>query len=142
MIKKVIISCIIISSLLVLHAEKRKKSSDNLPLLNIKWILNEINEVPIVQNSDTAYIVFFDTHKFSGNLGCNLFFGEFTFNKKRIKIDYFGSTKKYCSNMTLEEQFGKALRSDISHYYIEKNTLYLLFQKNVICRFEGVSSLE
>lgn len=142
MIKKIIIFCIIISSVFLLHAGKRKKNIDNLPLLNTKWVLNEIFGFSVIQNSDTAYIVFYDTYKFSGNLGCNLFFGEFTFGKKKVKIDYFGATKRYCFDMSLEEQFAKALRNDITHYYIEKNKLYLLFKNNVICQFEGLTSSE
>jgi heat shock protein HslJ len=142
MIKKVIIFTIIISSVFVLYACKRKKNTDNLPLLNTKWLLEELFEAPIVQGFDTAFIMFNDTYKFSGNLGCNLFFGEFSFGKKRIKIDYCGATKKYCMDMRLEEQFAKALRHDITHYYIEKNKLYLLCQNKTVCKFEGVTSSE
>jgi len=142
MIKKIVIFGIIISSVFFLYAGKRKKNTDNLPLLNTKWILNEIFETPIYLYSDTAYIVFNDNNKFSGNLGCNLFFGEFTFTKKRIKLDYFGATKKYCFDMSLEEEFASVFRNDITHYCIERNKLYLLFQKKVICQFEGLISSE
>jgi len=128
--------------LLVLHANKQKKNNENLPLINTKWVLKEILGMPIMQNSDTAFIIFYDTYKFSGNLGCNLFFGEFNFGKKRIKIDYFGATKKYCTNMTLEEQFVKVLRDNITHYSIDKKRLYLLVQNKVICTFEGIASLQ
>ena len=142
MIKKIIIFSIIILSVFSLHAGKRKKDTDNLPLINTQWILEEAFEAPIIQISDTAFIIFFDTYKFSGNLGCNLFFGEFTFGKKRIKIDYLGATKKYCLNMHVEEQFAKVLRSDVTHYYIEKNKLYLLYQSKVVCKFNGITPFE
>jgi len=140
MSKKIIIFTIIISSVFVLHAGKRNKNTDHLPLLNTKWILEELSDMYIIHNSDTAFIVFFENYKFSGNLGCNLFFGEFTFGKKRIKIDYFGATKKYCADMRLEEKFAKALRSDITHYYIEKNKLFLRFQNKTVCKFKGITS--
>jgi heat shock protein HslJ len=125
-----------------LYAGKRKKNAENLPLLHTKWLLEEVFETHIVQGLDTAFIVFYDTYKFSGNFGCNLFFGTFGFGKKRIKIDYCGATKMYCKEMRLEEQFVKALRNDITHYYIEKNTLYLLEQKKVVLKFGGVTSSE
>lgn len=133
---------IILSSVFVLHAGNQKKSTDNLPLLNTKWLLTEVAGMPVVQLSDTAFIIFHDTYRFSGNLGCNLFFGEFSFGKKRIKIDYCGSTKMYCFDMRLEEQFAKALRNEITHYNIENNKLYLLFQNKTVCKFEGIISSE
>jgi len=90
---------------------------------------------------DTAYIIFNDNYKFSGNLGCNLFFGEFNYRKKKIRLDYFGATKKLCANMEVEEQFVKAIRNDILQYNIEKNKLYLLYKNKTICKFEGITSL-
>jgi heat shock protein HslJ len=139
MIKKIIFFNIIILQIFVLYAKKDKKNTDNLPLLNTKWVLTGISETSALQSSDTAYIVFYENNKFSGNFGCNLFFGEFTFGKKRIKIDYAGSTKTYCMNMNLEEQFSKALKNEITHYYIEKNKLILLSRGLVICKFEGIA---
>jgi len=140
MIKRTLIFCVVISTVLFLYAGKRKKNIDNLPLYNTKWLLEEIYEKPIVQSSDTAFIIFNENNKFSGNLGCNLFFGEFTFGKKRIKLDYFGATKKYCKDSSVEELFTKALRDDITHYIIENNKLYLRNKTQVICKFEGVIS--
>jgi len=142
MLKKIIIFTIIVASVFVLHAGKRKKNTENLPLLNTKWILKELSEMPVIHSIDTAFIMFHDTYKFSGNFGCNLFFGEFDFGKKRIKIDYCGATKMYCADMSLEEQFAKALKNDITHYYIEKNKLFLLFQNRTVCKFEGKNSSE
>ena len=137
MIKKIIFLAIIFLQIFVLYAKKDKKNTENLPLLNTKWVLTEISETTITQGADTAYIVFNESYRFSGNFGCNLFFGEFTFGKKRIRIDYAGSTKKYCFNMNLEEQFSKALKNEITHYYIEKNKLVLLQKNQIICKFEG-----
>jgi heat shock protein HslJ len=142
MIKKIIVFTIIISSILALQAGKRKKNTDNLPLLNTKWVLEELFEIPIVHNLDTAFITFHETFKFSGNFGCNLFFGEFMYSKKRIKLDYLGATKMYCFDMRLEEKFTKALRNDITHYLIENNKLYLFEQKKVVFKFEGKFSNE
>ncbi|MCL1850534.1 MAG: META domain-containing protein [Bacteroidetes bacterium] len=137
MIKKSIFLTVIILSLLTLQAKPRKKTSENLPLHNTKWVLKEVFETPVFRNPDTAFIVFYDNFTFSGNLGCNTFFGEYSYRKKRMKLDYLGATKKLCTNMNVEEQFLKAIKYDITHYIIEKNKLYLLNNLVVICKFES-----
>lgn len=136
--KKNIFLVVIIISILTLQAQTRKNKSGNLPLLNTKWVLEEIAEIPVLHNSDTAFIVFYENYKFSGNFGCNSFFGEFSFTKKRIKLDYIGATKKLCSDMSVEARFFKAIKSDITHYYIEKNNLYLLHKLKIVCKFKGL----
>jgi len=138
MIKKFFFLTIIILSVLALFAKQRKKNIENIPLLNTKWVLEEIFEIPVFHNLDTAFIIFYENYKFSGNFGCNIFFGEFNFGKKRMKVDYQGATKKLCMDMDLEQQFAKAMRSDITHYYIDKKNLYLLSKEIVICKFGGV----
>ena len=139
--KKILLFGIVMILALLLLANQRKKNVENLPLLNTKWILKEIYEAPITHASDTAFIIFDESYKISGNFGCNLFFGNFSFGKKRMKIDFLGSTRRLCVNMSLEEQFSLALRDDISHYYIEKNKLYLHNKDRVILKFEANSSL-
>ena len=93
--------------------------------------------MPIIPDADTAFITFNDDYKISGNLGCNLFFGNFTFGKKRMRIDFLGSTRRLCINMDVEDRFSKALRDDITNYYIENNKLYLRNKDKVVCKFEG-----
>jgi len=138
MIKKIIFFNIILLQIFVLFAKKDKKNSDDLSLINTKWVLTEISGMAVYKSMDTAFIVFHENYKFSGNFGCNLFFGEFTYTKKRIMIDFMGATKKFCFNMNLEEQFSKAIKNDITHYYIEKNNLFLLYRGQIICKFEGI----
>jgi heat shock protein HslJ len=140
--KKLIFLSILLSTVLILYAGNRKKNAENLPLLNTKWVLTHINENIVSQDIDTAYIIFSDTYRLSGNLGCNLFFGEFSYGKKRIKMDYFGSTKKLCVDMDVEEQFFKAIRNDILQYHIEKNILYLQVKNKTVCKFEGIAPLQ
>jgi len=135
--KKIVLLCIAIFVVFFLFANKRKKALENLPLLNTKWILEEIYDVPVIHTSDTAFIVFKDNYTLSGQLGCNLFFGNFNFGKKRLKLDYLGATKRMCLNMQIEEQFLKALRDDIKRYYIDKNTLTIHNQTQVVFRFQG-----
>jgi len=139
--KKIIFLTVIILSLLTLQAKPKKKIADNLPLLNTKWVLKEVFETQIIHNLDTAFIIFYDNYKFSGNFGCNFFFGEFNFRKKRIKLDYLGATKKLCANMEIEEQFFKAIKYDITHYYMDKNYLYLIHKLKVICKFKGADNV-
>ena len=142
MIRKTIFLIFIGLSLLTLQAKSRKKTIENLPLHHTKWVLIEVFDSYVDHSPDTAFIIFYDNYKFYGNLGCNIFFGEYSFSKKRIKLDYSGSTKKLCADMYVEEKFFKAIKNDITHYYIEKNTLYLLNKLKVICIFEGTSTNE
>jgi len=137
MMKKSIFLIVIIFFLITLQAQKKNSKSENLPLHNTQWVLHELFETRIYQYSDTAFIVFYDNYKFYGNFGCNVFFGEYSFTKKRIKLDYIGATKKICTDMRIEERFFKAIKSDITHYYIEENTLYLLHKLKVVCKFKG-----
>jgi heat shock protein HslJ len=138
MMKKIVILSIIILSVFVLHAGKHKKSTDNLPLLHTKWILVEIYETPVIHNTDTAFIIFNDNYKISGNLGCNLFFGNFNYGKKRLTFDYLGSTRRLCIDMETETLFTRMLRDAVSNYQIEKNRLYIRNKTKVIAIFEGI----
>ena len=138
MIKKIFFTVLLILSFIILYAKPKKKPTDNLPLTNTKWILEKVGDNSVFFSSDTAYIVFYENYKFSGNFGCNIFYGEFGFGKKRINLDYFGSTKKMCANMDVEKLFFKTLKTDITHYYIEKNALYLLYKLQVVCKFTGI----
>ena len=139
MIKKLIFLTGIILSLITLQAKSGKKTSGNLPLLNTKWILEKIDDSYIFfHDTDTAYIVFYDNYKFAGNFSCNIFFGEFSYGKKRIKLDYVGATKKLCQDMDIEERFFKTIKNDITHYYVAKNNLYLLYKLKVVCKFRGI----
>ena len=135
MSQKILFITIFFLSLFTLQATPNKKKIERFPLLQTKWILDDINNTNIFFDSDTAFIVFFENYTFSGNFGCNTFYGNFTHGKKRIKLDYLGSSKKLCTNMKVEELFFKAIKSDISHYYIDKNKLYLLYKLNVVCKF-------
>lgn len=136
--KKVLLLSIIIFSVFILNAGNRKKNAGNLPLLNTKWILKEIYNEHIIHNNDTAFIIFNDQYKISGNLGCNLFFGNFSYGKKMLKLDYVGSTRKLCFDMYTENQFVKMLRDDISNYYIEKDLLYIRNKNKVVAVFRGI----
>jgi len=136
--KKIVLLSIIIFSVFILHAGNRKKNAENLPLLNTKWILEEIYNQHVIHNIDTAFIIFNEHYKISGNLGCNLFFGNFNYGKKMLKFDYVGSTKKLCLDMHMENQFVKMLRDDISNYYIEKDLLYIRNKNKVVAVFRGI----
>jgi len=140
--KRTIFLLLLILSFFTLFAKGRKKNADNLPLLNTKWGVIEIFQNTVSYSADTAFIIFTDNYTLSGNLGCNLFFGEFNYGKKTIKIDYSGSTKMLCQDMHIETLFAKAIKDDITHYYIEKNNLYLLNKNKVVCKFRAIKTVE
>jgi len=142
MIKRSVFLFILMLLFFVSFAKNRKKNADNLPLTNTKWVLKEMFHQFVFHTQDTAYIVFSDNYTFTGNLGCNIFFGNYNNSKKRFKFDYVGATKKLCQNMEVEKQFIKALKSDITHYYIEKNKLFFISKKKVIFTFETTESIK
>ena len=142
MIKRSVFLFILMLLFFVSFAKNRKKNADNLPLTNTKWVLKEVFNQYIYHDPDTAYIVFSDNYTFTGNLGCNIFFGNFNNSKKRFKFDYTGATKKLCQNMEVEKLFIKAIKSDITHYYIEKNKLFFVSKKKVIFTFETTESIK
>ncbi|MDR3048199.1 MAG: META domain-containing protein [Bacteroidales bacterium] len=139
----------IISTLLVLllignvaFAQKKDKKNNNKSLVGVNWVLKTIEKENAPESTKTAYILFGEGDRMSGCLGCNQFFGTYTFSKKKISIDYAGSTKMMCLNNETEQQFSKALKKEIRYFSIQKNVLTLLDRKkNSILTFEAVDAI-
>jgi heat shock protein HslJ len=138
--KNILLLSIIIFSVFSLHAVKQKKDAGKLTLLNTKWALEVIYNSRVIPNQDTAFIIFYENYQMSGNLGCNIFFGNFNYGKKMLKLDFEGSTKKLCSNMFTEKEFVKMLRDEVSSYYIEKDQLFIRNKNKVVAVFKGVQA--
>ena len=122
--------------------KKKKTELDAKPLVNTYWELAEIENVPIQKSPKTPYLLFTPDSKFNGNLGCNLCFGEYFAGKKKISLDYMGATKRYCSDMNVENQFTSAMKKEITHFSIDHDTLRLLNKKVEILRFIATDSVK
>src|SRR5574344_2409346 len=85
----------------------QKQTSTTSPLQGTRWELTNINCTPIGTSPATPFIIFNTDNSFSGNLGCNSFFGSYFADDKKIEIKYNGSKKKLCSDMNLENACSK-----------------------------------
>ena len=66
--------------------------------------------------------------------------GNYSVNKKqKMTLEFQGSTKRLCQQMSVERRFIKALKQDIVRYKIHGNELILLAADDLeIMRFTGV----
>lgn len=116
---------------------KKVADADNSPFYETKWNLSSIEGEYIDSTScmTKPYIVFFDDGTFTGNLGCNTFFGSYFQKKQKIELTFEGATKKLCANMGVERAMMKALKKEISQFEISGKTLILYQDKDEIMRF-------
>ncbi|MDR2979514.1 MAG: META domain-containing protein [Bacteroidales bacterium] len=116
---------------------KSSKQSVN-PFIEQSWQLTAIHGTPIDSPYlKTPFIVFDTSGRILGSFSCNNFFGTYMIlNKKKIDISYTGSTKMLCSEMALEKKFASALKSEISRYRMEDDTLVLFNKNGEVLRFK------
>lgn len=107
------------------------------PLLQTYWVLTHINGEPIGAAPKEASISFNDEGRVSGTLGCNNFFGTYFVKKDKMSIDYTGATKMLCSEMSVEEKYLAALKSDITHYTIHDSELTIYAKNQEVLRFHA-----
>ncbi|MCK9338658.1 MAG: META domain-containing protein [Bacteroidales bacterium] len=116
-------------------------SNADAPLQGTRWELTNINCAPIDKSPEVPFIIFNNDGGFSGNLGCNSFFGTYFADSKKIEIKYSGSTKKLCSEMTLEKEFSKALKNDINNYIIVEKILIIKNKEQEVLRFKATPNI-
>lgn len=107
------------------------------PLLQTYWVLTHINGESIGAAPKEASISFNDEGRVSGTLGCNNFFGTYFVKKDKMSIDYTGATKMLCSEMSVEEKYLAALKSDITHYTIHDSELTIYAKNQEVLRFHA-----
>lgn len=122
---------------------KTQKSSmvNDLPLQNTQWNLIAINGEAISDMGNQPYIIFKEDGSYSGNSGCNMFFGKYFSKKQKLELEYSGATKRLCEDMTNENAFFKALKKDIDHFSINDSTLHLFAGETETMIFKGTSEV-
>ena len=123
-------------------SKNASESSNETPLCETQWVLTDINGTPAPQAPAVPYIQFTTDGGFSGNLGCNDFFGSYTVNKEKISLEYRGSTKKLCNNMETEKAFSAALKQDINNYSIVGDVLIIREKSQEVLRFKAAPKTE
>lgn len=116
----------------------RKEIRQNISMLQDReWHLLAIQKDTINNPyQQLPFIVFHADGTFSGNSGCNLFFGSYYQKRLKLQLTYEGSTKRLCEDMFLEEEMLRNLKKDISHFAIQDSVLYLYAGKEEVLRFK------
>ncbi|MCQ2292161.1 MAG: META domain-containing protein [Bacteroidales bacterium] len=114
-----------------------KASKQNSSLTNTHWELVSLEGKAIGEDIEKIpFITFNKDGTFNGNLGCNLFFGEYYQHKSKLELKNTGSTKMLCGNMETEDNFSKALRKKISKFEIDGKKLTIYSGNEVLFVFE------
>ena len=130
-----LVVCLIAGITSCVTAKKKAAMAQNKPLTETCWVLTHVKGDHIPKSKITPYIVFGNDGRYSGNLGCNSFFGNYTYRKDRIKMEFEGATKKLCDNMKVEKLFMQGLHAEFKKYEIRKDTLYLKDADGEVLRF-------
>lgn len=123
----------------------KKVAADCQRLRNTQWNLESIYSEPIIRDSlpSIPFIVFFNDQKFSGNLSCNTYFGYYYNKKKKLDLEFQGSTKMLCPQMQLEKKFLSAIKKEITTFTItDHNELILYADKEEILRFSHAGNFK
>jgi heat shock protein HslJ len=117
---------------------QKSAKEEKSPLCGVQWNLISIEGLNVenLEFASQPCIIFYDNGNFSGNFGCNTFFGEYFQKKNKMELTYKGSTKKLCNDMELERKMMKALKKEIRQYEIDGKTLILYEGKDEVLRFE------
>ena len=120
------------------HSSKKMAESNNTPLRLVQWNLISIEGEALdsTEYITKPYIVFNENSTFTGNFGCNTFFGDYYQKKQKLELTYQGATKKLCQQMRVERAMMKAIKKDLNRYEISDNILILYSGKEEIMRFE------
>jgi len=129
------------------NTDNNYNNRSSFPLLNTKWKVTSMNSSNIKKYNPTMNFTDDSDNKgqgipFSGNAGCNNYFGSFILlqngsysGMKPLKVSPIGSTKKMCADdeqMKVEYTFLKNI-SNVSYYSIQNTTLGLYdSNKNLI----------
>mgnify|MGYP002783774335 CR=1 FL=1 len=101
---------------------------------NKKWIITELNGVPVQQSGtdkDAHFVFDPETKRVGGSAGCNRISGFYTIEKKNnIKFGEIASTKMACPDLAFEEAVLKAIPT-ITQFTVENNQL-LFWNNNTI----------
>lgn len=115
-------------------AKKKNAQAQNKPLVETYWMLTHVKGEPIPK-SVTPTIVFGTDGRYSGNLGCNEYYGTYQCRKDKIKMSYGAATKRLCEHIKIEKLFMQNLHSDFTRYEIKNETLYLMDANGEVLRF-------
>ena len=104
------------------------KTEATAKLMGVRWEPITINGNPIKDMEIKPFMSLATVeggNKVKGYLGCNKFFGPFTYsNNGELKFGAIGSTKRLCEDMSMEKTFSNLLGACAS-YKIKGSHLHL-----------------
>lgn len=132
------IAAIIVLALAGCKTSKKAAEGKQISLVNTIWYLESIYQKPIDPETymSQPHLVFNNEGQFSGNLGCNTFFGKYYQKKKKLQMEFSGATKKLCPQMDTERLFLKGLKENITSFSIKDSVLIIYADKEEIFRFK------
>ncbi len=109
----------------------------DLSLTSVRWSLTELNGKK-VQPEDNFYLRFDQKeHRVNGKGDCNLFMGSYTLSgKEGLVFDAMASTRAFCPNQELENEFIEALNG-VTGYAIKGDALTLMDDGEAVAVFNG-----
>ena len=114
------------------------QDKENLPLVDTRWSLININDKAINKNEEglESFIVFAADNSFKGFAGCNKFQGNYKIENGKLSLEKIGSTKMECENSNNESEFLKTLHKAIQFKIVE-HQLMLKDKNKTIAVFES-----
>ncbi len=134
--KKIIVKVVVLSifiSLVSCNASKNKKTK-NQKMFATNYIVERIENKKELTIKPT--IIFdLEGNKISGFAGCNQYNGSFIKKDNTITFNGIVATKMYCKNISVEENFLKALSNTVSYKITENKLLFLDKSDTVLITF-------
>ena len=147
MLKKLIASSLLASSLIMTGCQTTPPPSDTIEMANIQqlqqrtWILTQMGntEIKTAPNErNIPSLQFSADNRISGADGCNRIMGSYVVKKHEINLGQLASTKMMCQNTAeLSNKFNEALNK-VAGYQVYGQTLKLLDRNgNPVLQFKS-----
>ena len=105
------------------------------------WLISKVNgkdisEYKIMKEKSPQMVLSLSLERFSGNAGCNSFFGSFESKGNKLRFGKTASTMMMCPDMKLENDVFSIINEGYYSFIIENNILTLIDMKgNVVIDF-------
>lgn len=113
---------------LIFSPQGKSETVGHSAFQNTQWHLQSISQNGVSTAVSTDITLLFKKNKFSGNGGCNSYFGRYAMRDNRLAIRDIGATEMYCEKTSkLEMEYLDALKNAKS-YSFENGHLVLNFE--------------
>ena len=117
----------------IINQEIRTEKTVTFPRLPHNWEVISIKNLDSLKVNPTLKFDF-DTHKISGNAGCNNYGASFIQQDNTITFKDVYSTKMMCTNMAIEKAFFENLKAASHYKLVAKNLIIFSSENNELMR--------